>query len=86
MTSVRSKTGPPTRQVVIFGAQDLVDDADITARPARRSKSKTSAFISDFRDLTVGDYVVHVEHGIAQYCGLRVIEEPDAPAARTDDS
>jgi transcription-repair coupling factor (superfamily II helicase) len=67
------------RQIVIFGAQDLVDDADVTARPVRRSKSKTSAFISDFRDLTVGDYVVHVEHGIAKYAGLRVIEEPDAP-------
>ena len=67
------------RQFVLFGAQDLVDDADVTARPVRRSKSKTSAFISDFRDLTVGDFVVHVEHGIAQYCGLRVIEEPDAP-------
>jgi transcription-repair coupling factor (superfamily II helicase) len=67
------------RQIIIFGAQDLIDDADVTARPVRRSKSKTSAFISDFRDLTVGDYVVHVEHGIAQYCGLRVIEENDAP-------
>ena len=44
-----------------------------------RKRSKTSAFISDFRDLAVGDYVVHVEHGIAQYCGLRVIEENDAP-------
>ena len=68
------------RQIVLFGAQDLSDDADVTARPvARRSKSKTAAFISDFRDLTVGDYVVHVEHGIAQYRGLRVIEEPDQP-------
>ena len=67
------------RQLVVFGAQDLIDDADVSARPVKRSKSKTSAFISDFRDLTVGDYVVHVEHGIAQYCGLRVIEEPDAP-------
>jgi transcription-repair coupling factor (superfamily II helicase) len=67
------------RQVVIFGAQDLSDDADVTARPVRRSKSKSAAFISDFRDLAVGDYVVHVEHGIAQYCGLRVIEENDAP-------
>jgi transcription-repair coupling factor (superfamily II helicase) len=66
-------------QIIIFGAQDLIDDADITTRPTRRSKSKTSAFISDFRDLTVGDYVVHVEHGIAQYCGLRVIEEPNQP-------
>jgi transcription-repair coupling factor (superfamily II helicase) len=67
------------RQIILFGAQDLTDDADVTARPARRSKSKTSAFISDFRDLTVGDYVVHIEHGIAQYCGLRVIEENDQP-------
>jgi transcription-repair coupling factor (superfamily II helicase) len=67
------------RQIVLFGAQDLSDDADVTARPVRRTKSKAAAFISDFRDLAVGDYVVHVEHGIAQYCGLRVIEEPDAP-------
>ena len=62
------------RQIVVFGANDLTDEADITARPATR-KSKTSAFISDFRDLAVGDYVVHVEHGIAQYCGLRTLEE-----------
>ncbi len=62
------------RQIVVFGANDLTDEADVTARPATR-KSKTSAFISDFRDLAVGDYVVHVEHGIAQYCGLRVLDE-----------
>ncbi len=67
------------RQIVLFGAQDLIDDADVQARPVTRSKSKTSAFVSDFRDLAVGDYVVHVEHGIARYCGLRVIEENDAP-------
>ena len=62
-------------QVVIFGANDLSDDVDVSARPVVRKKSKTSAFISDFRDLKVGDYVVHVEHGIAQYCGLRVLDE-----------
>ena len=63
------------RQLIIFGAQDLSDDADVSARPVRRGKSKAAAFISDFRDLAVGDYVVHVEHGISRYCGLRVIEE-----------
>jgi transcription-repair coupling factor (superfamily II helicase) len=63
------------RQLIIFGAQDLSDDADVSTRPIRRGKSKAAAFISDFRDLAVGDYVVHVEHGIARYCGLRVIEE-----------
>src|SRR6202044_2950706 len=48
------------------------DEADIMARPAPK-RSKTAAFVSDFRDLTIGDYVVHVEHGIAQYQGLREI-------------
>ncbi len=36
-------------------------------------RSKTAAFVSDFRDLAIGDYVVHVEHGIAQYQGLKEI-------------
>ncbi|RXH57780.1 transcription-repair coupling factor [Granulicella sibirica] len=66
------------RQIVLFGAQDLTDDADVAPRVTRRTKSKTSAFISDFRDLAVGDYVVHVEHGIARYCGLRVLDEDPA--------
>ncbi len=66
------------RQLLIFGAQDLNDEADVHARPVQR-KSKTSAFISDFRDLTVGDYVVHVEHGIAKYVGLRTIDQDGAP-------
>jgi transcription-repair coupling factor (superfamily II helicase) len=60
--------------LIIFGANDLSDDADVAARPEPR-KSKTAAFVSDFRDLTVGDYVVHVEHGIAQYQGLKEIEQ-----------
>ncbi|MDQ2924416.1 MAG: transcription-repair coupling factor, partial [Acidobacteriota bacterium] len=66
------------RQLLVFGANDLSDDADVSARPGPR-KSKTAAFISDFRDLAVGDYVVHVEHGIAQYQGLRVLEQTDQP-------
>jgi transcription-repair coupling factor (superfamily II helicase) len=64
------------RQVVVIGANDISDDADVMARPAAR-KSKTAAFVSDFRDLAVGDFVVHVEHGIARYDGLRTIEQPD---------
>jgi transcription-repair coupling factor (superfamily II helicase) len=58
--------------LVLFGVNDLSDDADVTARAEPR-RSKTAAFVSDFRDLTIGDYVVHVEHGIAQYQGLREI-------------
>ena len=61
------------RQFVLFGANDLNDDADVHARPVRRARA--SAFVSDLRDLAVGDFVVHVEHGIARYDGLRVIDE-----------
>jgi transcription-repair coupling factor (superfamily II helicase) len=64
------------RQVVVIGANDISDDADVMARPARK-RSKAAAFVSDFRDLAVGDYVVHVEHGIARYDGLRNLEQPD---------
>src|SRR5205085_590209 len=33
-----------------------------------------------FRDLQVGDYVVHVEHGIGQYQGLKEINQGDGNA------
>ncbi len=62
-------------RLVLIGANDLSDDADVAARPVRTRKSNTAAFISDFRDLTVGDYVVHIEHGIARYMGLKEIDQ-----------
>jgi len=60
--------------LIVFGANDLSDEADIAARP-EPMRSKTAAFVSDFRDLHIGDYVVHVEHGIAQYQGLKEIAQ-----------
>ena len=60
--------------LIVFGANDLSDEADVAARPIPK-KSKTAAFVSDFRDLSIGDYVVHVEHGIAQYQGLKEIAQ-----------
>jgi transcription-repair coupling factor (superfamily II helicase) len=68
----------PEANLSIFGSRDLFDESDaVVARP-QRSKSKTSAFLSDFRDLQVGDYVVHVEHGIGQYSGLKEIQQDDS--------
>jgi transcription-repair coupling factor (superfamily II helicase) len=60
--------------LVLFGANDLSDEVDVAARPVPR-RSKTAAFVSDFRDLSIGDYVVHVDHGIAQYQGLKEIAQ-----------
>jgi len=66
--------------LAIFGARDLFDESELVAARPQRHKSKVSAFLSDFRDLQVGDYVVHVEHGIAQYQGLKEINQGDGPA------
>jgi transcription-repair coupling factor (superfamily II helicase) len=75
-SAISSGVSFPDCNLVIFGANDFSDEADVAARPVvRKAKSKTAAFVSDFRDLTVGDYVVHVEHGIARYMGLREIEQ-----------
>ena len=71
---IASGVSVPDRNFILFGANDLSDEADVTARLEPR-KSKTAAFVSDFRDLTIGDYVVHVEHGIGRYVGLKEIEQ-----------
>jgi transcription-repair coupling factor (superfamily II helicase) len=65
----------PDSHLVIFGARDLFDDSEIEPAQPLRRKSKTAAFMSDFRDLAVGDFVVHVEHGIGMYQGLKEIQQ-----------
>src|SRR3982074_2741996 len=67
----------PEINLAIFGARDLFDESESVAARPQKHKSKVSAFLSDFRDLQVGDYVVHVEHGIGQYQGLKEINQGD---------
>ncbi len=67
----------PEANLAVFGARDLFDESESVASRPQRQKSKVSAFLSDFRDLQVGDYVVHVEHGIGQYQGLKEINQGD---------
>jgi len=70
----------PDAHLAIFGSRDLFDESDTVVSHPQRHKSKVSAFLSDFRDLQVGDYVVHVEHGIGQYQGLKEINQGDGNA------
>lgn len=67
----------PDAGLTVFGTRDLFDESESVVSRPQRQKSKTSAFLSDFRDLQVGDYVVHVEHGIGQYQGLKEINQGD---------
>jgi transcription-repair coupling factor (superfamily II helicase) len=57
----------------IFG-EITQHDLQRTKDKRQSSKSKTSAFISDFRDLKTGDFVVHVDHGIGRFEGLQTIQ------------
>ena len=70
----------PDAHLAIFGSCDLFDESEAVVAKPQRQKSKVSAFLSDFRDLAVGDYVVHVEHGIGQYHGLKEINQGDGTA------
>jgi transcription-repair coupling factor (superfamily II helicase) len=54
----------------IVGNSDLFEAA---APPAARARSKTAGFFSDFSELKPGDFVVHVDHGIGRFQGLRQV-------------
>jgi len=60
----------PHARLLILGTQDLFDTSSLASRPAP-PRSHISTFLSDFRDLEPGDYVVHVENGIGCYRGLK---------------
>ncbi len=62
----------PEANLTIYGHADLFDVTPTVERPGR--KIRTSGFFSDFAELKPGDFVVHVDHGIGQFEGLRQIE------------
>jgi len=58
----------------------LLTEEELFAKGARHKpqpKSKTATFLSSLEDLNVGDYVVHVQHGIAKYRGLKRLAVQD---------
>jgi transcription-repair coupling factor (superfamily II helicase) len=68
----------PSAATEVFTETDIFGEvqhgeATPAVRPQRK-KSRLGAFISDFRDLKSGDYVVHVDHGIGRFEALQTIE------------
>ena len=59
----------PAAQLLIYAETDLFEEERRTQERARRSA--TQAFLSDLRDLKVGDLVVHVDNGIGEFVGLK---------------
>jgi transcription-repair coupling factor (superfamily II helicase) len=64
-------------KLVAFGAEDLFETSELVAR-APASKSALATFSADLIDLKPGDFVVHTEHGVAQYLGLREIQQGES--------
>jgi transcription-repair coupling factor (superfamily II helicase) len=68
----------PGSNLEVFTETDIFGDvqhAETTPTVRKRqAKSKRGAFISDFRDLRSGDYVVHVDHGIGRFEALQTID------------
>jgi transcription-repair coupling factor (superfamily II helicase) len=63
----------PQSALNVYTEGDIFDEAVQGApaeRPAKTKRSHAAAFLSDFRDLKIGDYVVHIDHGIGQFQGL----------------
>jgi transcription-repair coupling factor (superfamily II helicase) len=60
----------PDAGLQLWAETDVFDEERVT-HERRRSAAKT--FLSDFRDLKVGDLVVHVDNGIGVFVGLKKI-------------
>jgi transcription-repair coupling factor (superfamily II helicase) len=52
----------------IYAETDVFEEE---RRPAEKRRSLAQTFLSDLRDLKVGDLVVHVDHGIGEFIGLK---------------
>ncbi len=60
----------PQSRLTVYTEGDLFEEAVRAERPSKAKRSHAAAFLSDFRDLKTGDYIVHIDHGIGQFQGL----------------
>jgi transcription-repair coupling factor (superfamily II helicase) len=76
VTVLPIESGFETDDLVVVAEQDILGD-----RLVRRSKKrrKASDFIAEASSLSAGDIVVHAEHGIGRFVGLKTIEAAGAP-------
>lgn len=84
ISSNRSEGGAPLRVQIVegeltrgfrwpgLGLQVYSEGQLVATRRARKTRKRgASAFLSSLRDLKVGEYVVHEDHGIGRFLGMR---------------
>src|SRR5208337_2592285 len=67
--------GFETDNLAVISETDILGDR--LARPKRRRRA--SNFLAEASSLTPGDLVVHIDHGIGRYDGLKTLDVDGAP-------
>jgi len=69
------ESGFETKDLLVLSEQDILGERIL--RPQR--KKKASDALTEAASLAAGDLVVHVDHGIGRFLGLKVIQAGGAP-------
>ncbi len=70
------ETGFDLPEFVVVAEQDVLGDRLVRGA---RSKKRADNFLKEVASLAEGDLVVHVDHGIGRFVGLKTIEAAGAP-------
>jgi transcription-repair coupling factor (superfamily II helicase) len=62
--------------LAVIGEQDILGDR---LAPQRKRRKRAENFLAEVSALSAGDLVVHVDHGIGRFIGLKHIEAAGAP-------
>ncbi len=63
----------PLQKFVVITESDIFGAQRVRKKPAARTESDAQKVIHDFSELSVGDYVVHEDHGIGIYRGMEKV-------------
>jgi transcription-repair coupling factor (superfamily II helicase) len=70
------ESGFESEEAALICEQDILGDRLVRSR---RAAKRPENFIAEVTSLAAGDLVVHVDHGIGRFVGLRAIEAAGAP-------
>ncbi|HEX9405917.1 MAG TPA: transcription-repair coupling factor, partial [Thermoanaerobaculia bacterium] len=62
----------PDAALQLYAETDVFEEERLRTTTTRK-RSLAATFLSDLRDLKTGDLIVHVDHGIGQFAGLKQI-------------
>ena len=66
----------PSHALAIVTEEEIFGSHKARRAQRKQTRDKNRAFVQDLRELHVGDYVVHIEHGVGVYRGLSLSELP----------